>query len=112
MKIELKVKLDWHIVEAIENEARTNALHAVGDPDIFVEELVNYAVNSWVARNIPDYYDETNMELRRIETEVLEDLQTGKQPTAADYPDWYGRNNSYQRVDQLRQLVKRIAPPE
>ena len=111
MKIELKVKLDWHIVEAIENEARTNAIYAVGDPDIFVEELVNHAVTSWVGRNVPDYFDESALEIRAIETEVLEEIYFGEGKRLANYPEWYGRENGQERVRALREIAKRLASP-
>ena len=90
LNVETKVAIDWHLLEAIENEAESL--------DTNVDRIVNDAVESWVLENIPDYFDMANCAIRQAEkVAVIEDR-------APEYPKWFQGAAAEKRLEQLRAL--------
>ena len=95
LKVETRLAIDWHLLEAIETEAT-----ALGTDS---GHIVNEAVARWVGENIPDYYDAPNHEIRDAETSaVLENR-------VPEYPDWFQGAALEERLGQLVALGKRWA---
>ena len=93
LKVETKVSIDWHLLEAIEAEA--------GSLDRPVNRIINEALASWVGENVPDYYDMANHALREAETAAFLE---NRDP---EYPEWFQGAAAEERLGELRALGKR-----
>ena len=93
LNVETKVAIDWHLLEAIEDEAESLGTD--------VGRIVNEAVARWVGENVPDYFDVASQELREAETvAALEDR-------VPEYPEWFQGAAAAERLGQLRALGNR-----
>ncbi len=91
--VEQKVAIDWHLLEAIENEAFVNGIH--------VNQIVNSAIANWVADNVSGYYDAAQEEIRRMENSAVWE---SREPC---YPEWMHPDDVKDRVQQLAALGAR-----